>query len=70
MGCVPGKNVQLIELRSAPEVAEKIPDQGGDFLNGRTLYMAGYCRLTKRQPIVRGAVRNASACNRKEGEMM
>lgn len=43
-GGAPGKNAQPIEVRSAPEIAEKIPEHYGEFLNGRTLYMAGYIK--------------------------
>lgn len=41
-GGAPGKNAKPIEIRSAPEIVEKIPDKYGEFLNGHTLYMAGY----------------------------
>jgi len=43
-GSPPGKNAKPIEVRSAPEVAEKIPDKYGEFLKGRPLYMAGYLK--------------------------
>ena len=43
-GAAPGKNAKPIEVRSAPEIVEKIPDKYGEFLNGRTLYMAGYIK--------------------------
>ena len=43
-GGPPGKQAKPVTFRSAPEVAEKVPERYGEFLNGKTIYMGGYMK--------------------------